>query len=1065
MSVDVGSAIAYLDLDTSGFTKGLDGAWKEFKKFTDKSLPASERLKELGEGFSKLGDDLTKKLTKPIVTLGTGMIAAAVSFEDAFAGVQKTVDGTEEQLEKIRQGILALSEATASSAVEIAAVAEAAGQLGVATDDILEFTEIMVMLGDSTNLSAEEAATSLARFMNIMGTTNDEVENLGSTIVDLGNNFATTESEIVAMSTRLASSGKIVGLTETQVLALSTAMSSVGIQAEAGSTAMAQTLTVIESAVANGSEKMFEFARISGMSAAEFSETWQKEPIVAIQAFMNGLGELESKGENATLVLDDLGLTGIRQSNMLKALSSASDILSDSISVANGAWEENNALTKEAEKRYATTKSQLKQTWESLKNIGTDLSEILLPIVLDFLEGLRGVISWFKELDDYTKKSILTIMALAAALGPILKIVGTLIKLISSIAAIAPYLNPVTGTLAAMGVGVAALVVHLASYKEELSETQQQIRNTTEETNKLAEANKDFIESLNESAEARRDNFESIEVEAEANHNLLDELKELQGKTNLTATEQAKQQSIVDQLNSSVEGLNLSIDEQTGKLNTSVEAIEKSIDAMRRQAIVQAAQEDMAAIAIEQYEIEKKLVELRKQQAEQYDALKIAEEELIAVNNQYENSVMSMSGSAQVAGDTASQSLDEATVAYGNISREIAILTNRQKELESEYAVISEFETSHVETIKNVADSYVALSYEVEQAGVSISGMSESSIQAMNDLYTSVKGTIEDQISLFEEFDGAMKTSGEEMLANMQSQVEGITEWSDNLQTLADRGINQGLLAQLAQLGPEGAGYVKSFVDMTDAELEAANEAFVQSTSLSEEVAAQIAESYKQAGAGTAEGFIEGMEGALPDVNSGGINMGNAALYSAQITLGMSGSFYSSKMEHMGNGYVEGFANGVESNKEKISNAVSGMIIDLYQLDESFYSSGDELFSSLWQGMQDVWSEMETWLGGVSFKISEFSSNLSSTVEAFSVTANSLGIDGSHANGLSYVPYNGYIAELHEGERVLTKQENEDYNKGSYGTGDTFNFYSPEPIDEYQAARLLRQTKKDLERY
>jgi Phage-related minor tail protein. len=72
-------------------------------------------------------------------------------------------------------------------------VAEAAGQLGVRTEDIAQFTRTMIALGETTNLTADQAATSLAQLMNVMGTAPENVERLASALVDLGNNSATTD--------------------------------------------------------------------------------------------------------------------------------------------------------------------------------------------------------------------------------------------------------------------------------------------------------------------------------------------------------------------------------------------------------------------------------------------------------------------------------------------------------------------------------------------------------------------------------------------------------------------------------------------------------------------------------------------------------------------------------------------------------------------------------------------------------------------------------------------------------------------------------------------------------
>lgn len=162
---------------------------------------------------------------------------ASMDFESAITGVAKTTDLSETELADMRDAIMDMSTRIPATTEEIAGVAEAAGQLGIQKDALLDFTETMTMLGTATNMTAEDAATALARFANITGMSADNYGRLGSVIVDLGNNFATTESEITQMGTRLASGGKLAGLTEPQIMALAAAMSSVGIEAEAGGTA------------------------------------------------------------------------------------------------------------------------------------------------------------------------------------------------------------------------------------------------------------------------------------------------------------------------------------------------------------------------------------------------------------------------------------------------------------------------------------------------------------------------------------------------------------------------------------------------------------------------------------------------------------------------------------------------------------------------------------------------------------------------------------------------------------------------------------------------------------
>ena len=447
MSVDVGSAIAYLDLNTTAFESGIQTALTSLRDFEDNASLA------VGSLFSNIGHEMTRNLTIPIANIGQSALDSFKNYESAFAGVKKTVDDAQVEMiggyEVLSDAIEEMSTRTASTVEEIAGAMEVAGQLGVplgeAGKDIIKFTETMIQLGDSTNLSSEEAATALARFMNITGTAWEDVDRLGSAIVDLGNNFAAQEDEITYMATRLASAGTIAGLTETEILALATAMTSVGIKAEAGGTAMSTTLAQIEKAVAGFIAKdeiaiatLEKMAEVAGMSADEFVKAWEEEPIKALQNFLVGVGALEDKGESAVIVLDELGMSGVRQSNMLKALGLAADQLTGAIDLSNKAWEENTALTTEAEKRYATLDSRLSQLNEEWKSVQRDLAEILLPYLEKLMDVLKSLIEWWRSLSDEQQNFIVKIAALVAAVGPLLSIFGNFLQTIGLIAEVIP---------------------------------------------------------------------------------------------------------------------------------------------------------------------------------------------------------------------------------------------------------------------------------------------------------------------------------------------------------------------------------------------------------------------------------------------------------------------------------------------------------------------------------------------------------------------------------------------------------------------------------------------------
>lgn len=315
-------------------------------------------------------------------TIGDGMTAAAessIEFESAFTGVKKTVDGTPEQLAAISDEIKRMAAETGVSTTTIAAVAENAGQLGIATENIASFTRTMLDLGESTNLTADEAAVAIARLTNIMGSGEDATSRLGSSLVALGNNFATTESEILEMATRLASAGKLAGMSEAQILALATAMSSVGIEAEAGGTAMTQTLNAIDRAASSGGDTLETFARVAGMSAEEFTTAWRTDAAGALTAFIQGLSALSAQGGSVTAILDELGLSGIRQSNMLRSLALASDMMTDALETSNSAWAENVALANEANAVYGNTEHRISAARESINNLGIAIGDAFGP--------------------------------------------------------------------------------------------------------------------------------------------------------------------------------------------------------------------------------------------------------------------------------------------------------------------------------------------------------------------------------------------------------------------------------------------------------------------------------------------------------------------------------------------------------------------------------------------------------------------------------------------------------------------------------------------------------------
>jgi TP901 family phage tail tape measure protein len=374
-----------LDAAVTGFVTGMGTAAQSAVGFArtaggaiDKNRASMDQL--AGTSF-KVGVALT--------ALAGFAVKSAMDWESAWTGVLKTVDGTPAQLAAVEEGLRGLATSMPESHQNIAAVAEAAGQLGVARDDVVAFTKTMVMLGDTTNLTAEEAATSMAQFMNIMGTAPSQVDNLGSALVELGNNGASTERQIIEMAQRIAGAGRIVGLTEANVLGIASAVASTGVEVEAGGTAISQTLMKMSQAVVTNSGELQVWAQTAGMSAQEFAQAWRDDPAAAFLAFEQGLSK---QGQDAIATLDKLGLDGARVGRTLLNLAGANKLLAQSFLDSDQAMARNTALAEEAGKRYDTAAAQAEIAWNKIKDASIDAGQGLLPVVAEIAGGV-GVLA------------------------------------------------------------------------------------------------------------------------------------------------------------------------------------------------------------------------------------------------------------------------------------------------------------------------------------------------------------------------------------------------------------------------------------------------------------------------------------------------------------------------------------------------------------------------------------------------------------------------------------------------------------------------------------------------
>ena len=685
--VDLGSTYEDSQRTYLGLKAGALGLKNELAGMSNEFISTNENLLRLYDTLGKVSSkaDQFANTVKPLSMLSFVGIAAAtktaIEFEDAWTGVTKTVDGTPQQLAKIDDGLKNLAQTTSSTYQDIAHYAELAGQMGIPTDSIVGFTKTITELGDTTNLVGEEAAQSIAKFSNVMVSqskkTNTYYSRLGSTIVDLGNKFSTTESDIMDMATRLGVAGKMVGLNSNQVLGLSTALSSLGIEAAAGGSSVSKMLKKIDLAVSTGDENLSKFAEVSGMTSQQFQKAWGEDAAGTFLKFVEGIG----KSSDVTKTLNDLGITEIKQAQSMGALAQSSDVLANALNVSKNAWNSNTAMANEAEKRYATLKSQLSQTWEAVKQAGNELGQAFTPTLTDLLKIVKKAANAFSNLDEGTQQTIAKMLLLTAAAYPtakgVSKVSGSMQGAVKFFTKAHPSLEKVAdgfgdaakaGELAntsiiSLGKGfvlthpaITAVTVALGAFAGAVVWADKKRKETMETANKeLAYKDTDYAVTLKvidgyekyaKSMSKTKTSMGEIVTQYMQNNktasHLMKTIEDLNAKESLNATQKTMLAEAVRELNQLYPDLGVEIDENTGKLNLNEDANYKSIDAIKEritQIQEEAKQEALASIAKKNAAAQLK-AELKN--AELTESINSTTDSLRKLSAEYANGKMSM---------------------------------------------------------------------------------------------------------------------------------------------------------------------------------------------------------------------------------------------------------------------------------------------------------------------------------------------------------------------------------------------------------------------------------------
>lgn len=1081
----------------------LDEANKKLAEQSSNLIENGKKWQEHGEKISKVGDKIEKVGNKlSIVSAGIGAIAggslkASMDFESAFTGVEKTVDGTTEQLANLKQGILDMSTELPSSAVEISAVAESAGQLGIQTDNVLAFTRTMIDMGNSTNLSSDEAATSLARFANITQMSQKDFDKLGSSIVDLGNNFATTESEIVEMALRLAGAGHQVGMSEGQILGLATALSSVGIEAEMGGSALSKAMVKMQNAVEMGGEELNtvlkktrmslrelellsannsmgfkgladeigmtstelkqlitagtnleDFASISGMTAEQFKKAWKEDATGALTAFIKGLGTAEERGESAIVLLSEMGLSEVRLRDSLLRAANAGNLFNSAIETGTKAWKENTALTNEANKRYGTTESQLKTLKNEVAKLGIEFGNELAPslrqIIKDskpLLTTVSSAVKKFSELDSTTKQNIIRAGAFVTAIGPVTKVLGQVTSGVGSVTSsigkvteaigvmktgtksanddvnkLAGTFTKMSGTAGIATLAVAALIGAYAVGKAQAAERQKYMT--------------DEIDKLNEQIKSRKELTETVLKEKDATFSQMEEVKKLTDELDKLVDENGKvKDGYEDRANFILGRLNESLGTEykiTGDIIENYKDLKKSVEDLIRTKQINAILESEEALYNEGIQ----------DKAKAYESVAIAQKNVTDLQNKisdWEKEYGKIDDSFE---GKLKRGLTVTTEAHTELNTLRADLKVAQEEL-------SKAEGNYKQKIDNIntytQDATILLGNDVEAQKKLLQEKTIAHQSSSEDIAESTKTTIDNylyDLEMFKKYkDEAIAKQDEVSAKYYENQIE------TNKKTLKEQ------VKHLKEM-------TSTTEEMTPAQIEAWKQLATGSYDIYCDIIANIDE--------TMATKIEEVTGVIV-YGTPEAEMATKDL-ATKITDSMENSTEAQKsaLETL-QGYLKGLSD--EEQRELLKNAgiedVDGVMKGLKEGNLS-----EEQGKSVLKGILDGLNNKD-WNTQLKNKASSIANSISKLLDikatiglsSGATSALSVATGSGHADGLAYVPYDNYVARLHEGERVLSKKENAEYirnnisNKNSRSV--TVNIY-PQTMTEGEMHKISR---------
>lgn len=457
---------------------------KEIQRQTDSVLKNSDAVQKMREGINDTAAGLPRlryalydvSTTATIagaslLGIATAIAGLAIKMDREFVDVIRTtgvyLDDSSVSAEQLRKSFNDLFTSIPISWGALTEIGTLAGQLGVASENVAEFTKLVAMFASVTDVSVEQSATAFGRLSELLDVPASQYENLGSSILAVGVASVATESQIINTTAQLASMGNFAGFSADEVVGLSSALASLGTQPELSRGTITRLFTNISKAIADGGDRLNEFARVSNMTASDFARDWGEDAAGTFQRFIEGLGRIDEQGGDAVITLNRLGITAARDIPTILRLAQNHKLLAEQMEIARKGYEDGTVLSEHYGLQAETVAAKLEVLRNNFQAFIAALgsSSGALGGVIDLLTGFVKALTNIAE-NPISSTIMGGVLAITALAGVTLLATGAMTRFGASTAALVTATVEMRKMAVAMGIVATEAQAAAMSYRE-----------------------------------------------------------------------------------------------------------------------------------------------------------------------------------------------------------------------------------------------------------------------------------------------------------------------------------------------------------------------------------------------------------------------------------------------------------------------------------------------------------------------------------------------------------------------------------------------------------------------